>query len=131
MSKKIIMSIIVAVALTGCIGPAKVDKFEEIAPNETAFVIPLEGASKKNQGKFVLSAFRCNNLEDIFEFVNLCCYKKGRIQSSAQPTRHLFQNRYGNPIGDRCHRGKEIFTIASRLNSYKKVTLNPWPRPGL
>jgi len=52
MKMKIIMGVIAAVALTGCIGPAKVDKFEEIAPNETAFVIPLEGATKKNQDKF-------------------------------------------------------------------------------
>ena len=57
MKIKIIMSLIVAVSLTGCIGPAKVDKFEEIEPNETAFVIPLEGASKKNQGKFDSVAF--------------------------------------------------------------------------
>jgi len=53
MKIKYIMGIVVtSLVMSGCIGPAKVDKFEEIAPNETAFVIPLEGASKKNQGKF-------------------------------------------------------------------------------
>lgn len=53
MKIKYIMGVLVtSLVLSGCIGPAKVDKFEEIAPNETAFVIPLEGASKKNQGKF-------------------------------------------------------------------------------
>lgn len=35
----------------GC-KPFKGEVYEEIAPNETAFVIPLEGASKDNQGKF-------------------------------------------------------------------------------
>ncbi|NOR27663.1 MAG: hypothetical protein GQ540_03930 [Lutibacter sp.] len=34
-----------------CLGPAKVDKYVEIKPNETAFVIPLEGATS-DQGKF-------------------------------------------------------------------------------
>jgi regulator of protease activity HflC (stomatin/prohibitin superfamily) len=39
----------------GCscfIGPPKVEICEEIANNETAFVIPLEGANKTEQGKF-------------------------------------------------------------------------------
>jgi len=35
-----------------CIGPAKVEVIVPIENNETAFVIPLEGANKKNQGKF-------------------------------------------------------------------------------
>jgi len=35
-----------------CIGPPKVEIVEEIANNETAFVIPLEGANKTDQGKF-------------------------------------------------------------------------------
>ena len=35
-----------------CIGPAKVEVCELIANNETAFVIPLEGANKVEQGKF-------------------------------------------------------------------------------
>jgi len=39
-------------ALTSC-GPAKVIPYETINTNETAFVVPLEGASKDNQGKFM------------------------------------------------------------------------------
>lgn len=37
--------------LTGC-GPARFDKFIEIGPNETAFVIPLTGDTSGNQVKF-------------------------------------------------------------------------------
>ena len=33
--------------------PARYDDYEEIKPNETAFVIPLEGASKKEQDKLL------------------------------------------------------------------------------
>ena len=36
-------------AATGCMGPYKVEKFEEIGPNETAFVIPLEGETQSGQ----------------------------------------------------------------------------------
>lgn len=39
------------VAFTGCMGPYKVEKFEEIGPNETAFVIPLEGETKEGQAQ--------------------------------------------------------------------------------
>lgn len=38
--------------LAAACGPAKIEVFEEIQPSETAFVIPLEGASKSGQGKF-------------------------------------------------------------------------------
>ncbi len=37
--------------VTGC-GPARVDKFVEISPNETAFVIPLQGDTAANQATF-------------------------------------------------------------------------------
>ena len=40
-----------SVATTGCMGPAKIEKFEEIGPNETAYLIPLEGDSAR-QAKF-------------------------------------------------------------------------------
>lgn len=40
-----------AICLAGC-GPARYDKFAEIGPNETAFVIPLTGDSVGNQVKF-------------------------------------------------------------------------------
>ena len=40
------------VGLTGCMKPYMEEKFVDIEPNQTAFVVPLEGASKSNQGKF-------------------------------------------------------------------------------
>lgn len=44
----------VAVLTPGCacIGPPQVEVTEEIGNNETAFMIPLEGANKTEQGKF-------------------------------------------------------------------------------
>ncbi len=39
-------------SLTGC-GPYKKPVFVEIEPNETAFLVPLEGANKTNQAKFM------------------------------------------------------------------------------
>lgn len=47
--------VIAVIAFTGLLsacGPAEVPVWAEIKPNESAYVIPLEGASKKNQGKF-------------------------------------------------------------------------------
>ena len=41
---------LITMQLTAC-GPAKVDKYVEIAPSQTAYVIPLEGKTSK-QGKF-------------------------------------------------------------------------------
>lgn len=38
--------------LSGC-GPAKIEQFAEIEPNETAFMVPLEGASQSGQTKFM------------------------------------------------------------------------------
>lgn len=42
----------VLVGMTGCIKPPKLDIFEEVGPNETAFVIPLQGNNISGQGKF-------------------------------------------------------------------------------
>jgi len=42
----------VTMLTTGCMGPVKLEKFEDIKPNETAFMIPLEGESKGGQAKF-------------------------------------------------------------------------------
>ena len=51
--KKIVLALMVfMIALTGCRKPYKEAKYEVIKPNETAFVIPLEGANKSKQGKF-------------------------------------------------------------------------------
>ena len=44
--------ILTAIFLTSCIPPAKVPKYVEIKPNETAFLIPLEGRTKEGQVKF-------------------------------------------------------------------------------
>ncbi len=41
---------VVAIAV-GC-GPAKLERFEDIGPSETAFVVPLEGGSESGQAKF-------------------------------------------------------------------------------
>jgi hypothetical protein len=42
----------IAIVLSAC-GPYQKEVFEEIGTNETAFVVPLEGASKDGQGKFM------------------------------------------------------------------------------
>jgi len=41
----------VAAMLSAC-GPAKLPRTVEIKPNESAYVVPLEGATKENQAKF-------------------------------------------------------------------------------
>ena len=50
-----------AILIAGCMGPAKVEPIEEIGANETAFMIPLEGASKDSQGKFMSEEFLQEN----------------------------------------------------------------------
>lgn len=42
---------LITLLLSAC-GPPKVDEYVDIKPSETAYVIPLEGASKAGQGKF-------------------------------------------------------------------------------
>lgn len=37
----------------GCIGPAELEQFAEISPSQTAFLVPLEGKTKTEQGKFM------------------------------------------------------------------------------
>ena len=39
--------------LVGCMGPVQLEVNEEIKPNETAFFIPLEGATKEGQAQFM------------------------------------------------------------------------------
>lgn len=41
------------VMFSGCVKPAKVELIEEIDTNETAFLVPLEGSSNEEQGKFM------------------------------------------------------------------------------
>ncbi len=49
-----------SVLLTAC-GPPRVDKFVEVEPNETAFVVPLEGSTKDQ--KKILSVDYLNDLK--------------------------------------------------------------------
>jgi len=49
--KELVSSLFV-VLLFGCMKPPRVDVFVEIKPNETAYVVPLEGDNLDNQGKF-------------------------------------------------------------------------------
>lgn len=48
---------IILSTLPGCLPPPKVEKYEEIAPNETAFIVSLEGDTKEGQGKFMSVEF--------------------------------------------------------------------------
>ena len=50
-----------AVLLVGCVGPAKVLPIVEIEPNETAFLVPMEGASKEDQARFMSEEFLQEN----------------------------------------------------------------------
>lgn len=54
--KKLLLLLPLIIAVSAC-GPAKVPVYEEIASNVTAFVIPLEGANKTNQGKLNSAAY--------------------------------------------------------------------------
>lgn len=51
------LAILAVAALSAACGPFQDERFVEIAPNETAYVVPLEGASKSDQGKFDSVAF--------------------------------------------------------------------------
>ncbi|MBF0550064.1 MAG: hypothetical protein HQK60_05975 [Deltaproteobacteria bacterium] len=48
-----IFLVFMGLATSGCMGPPQLEVTEEIAPNETAFLVPLEGATKAEQGKFM------------------------------------------------------------------------------
>jgi len=50
--KLFVITAIVMSFFTAC-GPAKIEQFATIAANETAFLVPLEGANKTNQAKFM------------------------------------------------------------------------------
>jgi hypothetical protein len=53
----IVIGLIAMFAFTGCRGPAEVEIVEEIDTNETAFVVPMEGANMDTQGKFMSENF--------------------------------------------------------------------------
>lgn len=50
--RKSLFAVLVLVLIVAC-GDPKIEKFVEIKPHETAFLIPLEGASKSGQAKFM------------------------------------------------------------------------------
>ena len=50
---KVLFVLMITVGLLASCGPAKIERFEEIQANETAFLVPLEGASKSQQGQFM------------------------------------------------------------------------------
>lgn len=50
---QLLLAVIGSVFLLSACGPAPVEPIKEIKPNETAFVVPLEGASKAKQGQFM------------------------------------------------------------------------------
>jgi len=57
---KTLLVMLLAVAFVffaGCVGPPELEQFEQIEANETAFVVPLEGSTKTNQGKFMSVEF--------------------------------------------------------------------------
>ena len=61
MKKYILLAAVFSIVIAGCLGPAEVQPIEEIGANETAFVIPLEGASKDSQGRFMSEEFLQEN----------------------------------------------------------------------
>lgn len=52
-----VIALVLSFSLVGCIKPFKKENLVEIAPNQTAFVVPLEGATSTNQGKFMSLEF--------------------------------------------------------------------------
>lgn len=50
---QLFIAIFIAVALLVSCGPVKIEQLEEVLPSETAFLVPLEGANKTNQAKFM------------------------------------------------------------------------------
>lgn len=53
---KTLLLLTVVATLAAC-GPFQIEQYEEIGPNETAFVLPLEGASNAGQARFDSAAF--------------------------------------------------------------------------
>lgn len=60
LKSKMLLGAVVALMLTAC-GPAQVEIVREIKPNETAFLIPLEGNTKMDQNKFMSEEFLKQN----------------------------------------------------------------------
>lgn len=50
----LLMSLVtVVLLLVGCVPPAKIEQFANIGEHQTAFLVPLEGATKSGQAKFM------------------------------------------------------------------------------
>lgn len=60
LKSKLLIGAAIATLLTAC-GPAQVEIVKEIRPNETAFLIPLEGNTKTDQNKFMSEDFLKQN----------------------------------------------------------------------
>jgi hypothetical protein len=48
-----VIALVASALMTGCVGPPQLEVIKEIKPNETAYLVPLEGDTKNNQGKFM------------------------------------------------------------------------------
>jgi hypothetical protein len=57
---KILIGAVMAMMLAAC-GPAQVELVKEIKPNETAFLVKLEGDTKTDQAKFMSEEFLAKN----------------------------------------------------------------------
>lgn len=52
--KSLVSALMICVLCAACSpGPAKIEPIVEIGPSKTAFLVPLEGAAKEGQGKFM------------------------------------------------------------------------------
>lgn len=60
LKSKLLIGAVMALMLAAC-GPAQVEIVKEIKPNETAFLIPLEGNTKTDQNKFMSEDFLKQN----------------------------------------------------------------------
>jgi hypothetical protein len=57
MKRTLPLSLILIVSLSACVGKPDLEELVEIKPNETSFLIKLEGDSKTGQAKFMSEEF--------------------------------------------------------------------------
>lgn len=77
--KLLLVGVIAFGFFTSC-GPVKIEQFDEIAPNETAFLVPLEGANKDSQAKFMSVEYLDQNKASTKRVsLPLRKYKTGRL----------------------------------------------------
>lgn len=77
--------VVFLLSTVGCMKPFQKELYEEIQPSETAFVIPLEGATKAKQGKFDSEAF-LNSMKIAAKRIQTPTrwHKTGRLNSSGK-----------------------------------------------